>query len=108
VVGNPATFSHQLKGATQRNEGRAGTIDYDGGKSLLRLDGGAWYSDGRNEITSPFLVYNLADRSLEKEAREGERVILTIRPGTSTTPLPASPSPAPNPPPSPPPTRGSK
>ena len=82
-------FSHQLKGATQRNQGRAGTIDYDAGKSLLRLDGGAWYSDGRNEITSPFLVYNLADRSLEKEAREGERVILTIRPGTSTTPLPA-------------------
>jgi lipopolysaccharide transport protein LptA len=94
VVGSPATFSHLLKGSTQRNQGRAGTIDYDAGKSLLRLDGGAWYSDGRNEITSPFLVYNLADRSLEKEAREGERVILTIRPGTATAP--ATPSPAPD------------
>ena len=91
VVGSPAKFSHLLKGSTQRNQGRAGTIDYDAGKSLLRLDGGAWYSDGRNEITSPFLVYNLGDRSLEKEAREGERVILTIRPGTSSTPAPTTP-----------------
>jgi len=102
VVGSPATFSHVLKGSTQRNQGRAGKIDYDAGKSLLRLDGGAWYSDGRNEITSPFLVYNLADRSLEKEAREGERVILTIRPGTSpsqTSPAPSPPSPAPTTPP---------
>jgi lipopolysaccharide transport protein LptA len=109
VVGSPATFSHVLKGATQRNQGRAGTIDYDAGKSLLRLDGGAWYSDGRNEITSPFLVYNLSDRSLEKEAREGERVILTIRPGTSTqtSPSPAPPT-APTTPPAQPPPRGSR
>jgi len=103
VVGSPAKFSHVLKGSTQRNQGRAGTIDYDAGKSLLRLDGGAWYSDGRNEITSPFLVYNLADRSLEKEAREGERVILTIRPGTSSTPAPA-----PTPPPASPPSPGAR
>lgn len=91
VVGSPAQFSHLLKGSTQRNQGRAGTIDYDAGKSLLRLDGGAWYSDGRNEINSPYLVYNLGDRSLEKEAREGERVILTIRPGTSPAPTPPPP-----------------
>ena len=102
VVGSPAQFSHVMKGSTHRNQGRAGTIDYDAGKSLLRLDGGAWYSDGRNEITSPFLVYNLADRSLEKEAREGERVILTIRPGTSAP----APSPAPTSPPASPPAPG--
>lgn len=96
VAGNPATFSHPLKGGTQRNQGHAGTIDYDARKGQVHLSGGAWYTDGRNEFNSPTLAYNLADRSLEHKVVPGERVQMIIRPGTGSAP--ATPPPATSPP----------
>lgn len=96
VAGNPATFSHPLKGSAQRNQGHAGTIDYEARKGQVRLAGGAWYTDGRNEFNSPTLAYNLADRSLEHKVVPGERVQMIIRPGTGSAP--ATPPPATSPP----------
>ena len=100
VVGSPAQFSHLLPGSKQRNQGRSKTIGFDAGKSQVRLAGDVWYSDGRNEVNSPVLVYSLTDRSFEKKAGDGERVRLTIRPGTGNgaTPSPATSPPATSPP----------
>jgi lipopolysaccharide transport protein LptA len=94
VVGEPAQFSHQLKGTTQRNQGHAATIEFDARKAQVLMAGGAWYSDGRNEVNTPTLVYSLADRSLEHTVAEGERVRMTIRPGTGKpeTPAPGAPT----------------
>jgi lipopolysaccharide transport protein LptA len=81
VVGQPATFAHQAKGSSQRNQGRARSIEFNAAKGTLRLSGGAWFSDGRNEVSTAAVVYNLADRSAASEPGSGDnRVRTTIRP----------------------------
>jgi lipopolysaccharide transport protein LptA len=88
VTGSPARFSHQPKKSERRNEGRAGTIDYDAAKVQVRLAGGTWYSDGRNEVRTAVLVYNTTDGSFTTQDGSGEsdRVSMTIRPGTRVPP----------------------
>jgi lipopolysaccharide transport protein LptA len=61
--GKPARFSHQVKDASQRNQGRAATIDYDSKASVLRLAGDTWYSNGRNAIETAAFTYDLNDGS---------------------------------------------
>jgi lipopolysaccharide transport protein LptA len=90
VVGTPAQFSHLLKGSSQRNQGRANSIEFDAARAQVRLVGDAWYSDGRNEIRAPRHTYNLVDRSLESEGLAGDRVRMTIRPEASP-PAPKAP-----------------
>lgn len=82
VTGAPARFSHQIKGSSRRSQGRARTIEYDLPRNRLRLAGGAWYSDGSNEVETEALVYNLADRSVQNERGPNpeNRVRMTIRP----------------------------
>jgi lipopolysaccharide transport protein LptA len=100
AVGTPAQFSHLLKGATQRSQGSARNIDYDAGKSQLHLTGGVWYSDGRNDIKTSTLNYNMNDRSIDSNPGSGERVLLHLQLGNGTA-TPATPATKP-PPPAPP------
>jgi lipopolysaccharide transport protein LptA len=95
VAGTPARFSHLIKGATQRSQGHALTIDYDAGKSLLHLAGDVWYSDGRNDINTASLNYNMNDRSIDSNPGDGERVLLHLQLGDGSTPA----APATTPPP---------
>jgi len=64
VTGAPSHFSHQLKDAARRNQGRAAIIDYDAQSALLRLSGGTWYSDGKNVMEIASYTYNLNDSSI--------------------------------------------
>jgi lipopolysaccharide transport protein LptA len=63
LQGMPANFSHQPKNSEQRNQGRAGVIDYDAVTGLVRFSGGTWYSNGRVELNTPMLTYNVNDGS---------------------------------------------
>jgi lipopolysaccharide transport protein LptA len=92
VVGTPATFSHLLKGATQRSQGRALTMDYDADKSQLRLAGDVWYSDGRNDISTSTLNYNMNDRSIDSNPGAGERVLLHLQLESGATPATTPPA----------------
>jgi lipopolysaccharide transport protein LptA len=82
VDGAPAQFSHQLKGSAGRNRGSAKRIEMDVPRGQVRLSGNAWYTDGRNEVTTAAIVYNLRDQSWETErgASQDNRVRMTIRP----------------------------
>jgi len=86
AVGTPAQFSHLLKGATQRSQGRARNIDYDAARSQLRLSGAVWYSDGRNDINTSTLNYNMSDRSIDSNPGAGERVLLHLQMGDGNAP----------------------
>jgi lipopolysaccharide transport protein LptA len=92
VIGAPANFSHQLKESKVRNQGRAGAIDYDAANSLVRFAGNTWYSDGRNEISTATLVYNLNDGSISNEnaGTDDGRVLLRFRP-SKRIPTPRTP-----------------
>ncbi|MFO1502510.1 MAG: LptA/OstA family protein [Steroidobacteraceae bacterium] len=89
----PARFSHQLKDAPRRNQGRAATIDYDSASAVLRLAGGTWYTDGRNEVNTASLIYNMNDGSFSNATgpNEGDRVRITIRPSDKRVPPPRTP-----------------
>jgi lipopolysaccharide export system protein LptA len=54
----------------------------------VRLSGEAWYSDGRNEVKTAAILYNMKDRSFQTERGESEdnRVRMTIRPDTVDKP----------------------
>jgi lipopolysaccharide export system protein LptA len=88
VDGNPAQFSHQPRGSTQRNRGSARRIEMDVPRARVRLSGNAWYTDGRNEVTTAAILYDMKDRSFETERGESEenRVRMTIRPETANKP----------------------
>jgi lipopolysaccharide transport protein LptA len=85
--GEPARFSHQLKDAPRRNQGRAATIDYDA-SGTLRLAGGTWYSDGRNEVSTASLIYNMNDGSFSNATgpNQSDKVRITIRPDKRVPP----------------------
>lgn len=89
----PARFSHQLKDAPRRNQGRAASIDYDAVAATLRLSGGTWYSDGRNEVNTASLIYNMNDGSFSNATGpdQSDRVRITIRPGEKRVPPPRTP-----------------
>jgi lipopolysaccharide transport protein LptA len=80
VVGSPATFAQQR--GDERAEGRAERIDYDLDSGRVRLSGGAWLSDGSNEITGSTLVYSMREERVVAEAGEqgGQPVRITINP----------------------------
>ena len=93
VQGKPARFTHQQKEA-RRNEGRASTIDYEARTGNLRLAGSTWLFDGRNEVQSNTLLYNLNDGVISNDRKSDDSgpVKIIIRPGKPpTVPTPRTP-----------------
>ena len=88
ATGTPAEFEQQLEGVARPVRGRASTIDYDFIAQSVRLAGDAWLFDGRNEMSSPAIVYAVREQVMRNETGGG-RVHITIRPeGTPEAPAP--------------------
>jgi lipopolysaccharide transport protein LptA len=93
VQGKPARFSHQQKDG-RKSEGRAATIDYDARSGNLRLAGGSWLFDGRNEVETNVLLYNLNEGTFsnDRKSEDSGRTHIVIRPAnTPTVPTPRTP-----------------
>lgn len=87
IRGEQAQFEQTLKdGGLAR--GRATTIDYDLSSATVTLRGGAWLTDGRNEIRGEQLVYDLREQRVRAGESVGttERVRIIIRPRDEKTP----------------------
>jgi lipopolysaccharide transport protein LptA len=86
--GSPAQFEQQVATLSKPVRGHAARIDYDIAAQSVRLTQDAWLFDGRNEINSPTLIYNIRDQIARSETRQGssERVQITIRPETPAAP----------------------
>jgi lipopolysaccharide transport protein LptA len=80
--GSPAEFQQQLESMARPVRGHAERIDYDFLAQKVRLNGGAWLFDGRNEMTSASILYLIKDQIAQNEASAGGRVHITIRPET--------------------------
>jgi lipopolysaccharide transport protein LptA len=109
ISGSPAQFEQRVENLPQPARGRANRIDYDLQAGTVRLTQNAWLSDGRSEISSQVLVYNLKDQKVQTENRAETgppsaagtepglgkgRVHITIRPPPDAPPATA-PAPAP-------------
>jgi lipopolysaccharide transport protein LptA len=87
IRGEQAQFEQTLKdGGLAR--GRASGIDYDLSSATVTLRGGAWLTDGRNEIRGEQLVYDLREQRVRAGESVGttDRVRIIIRPRDTVTP----------------------
>jgi lipopolysaccharide transport protein LptA len=92
VVGVPATFAHHPKDSAQHYKGRANSIEFDDAKSTVRFAGNAWFSDGRYEISTEAVVYNVKTHVFESEAGPDDKHrVTTLIPGAKK-PSPADPA----------------
>ena len=86
ITGAPATFEQKRK--EELAQGRASRIDYDLKRGTVELDGNAWLSDGKTEITGEKLVYSTTNQRVVSR----EQVLITIQPNE---PAPEKPKPKP-------------
>lgn len=75
VTGTPATFQQHRE--NELAQGRANRIDYDLQRGSVELDGDAWLSDGKTEMTGGKLVYSTASQRVVSR----DPVTITIQPG---------------------------
>lgn len=79
LTGEPARFA-QARGGGKRTEGTAGKIDYDVAGGIVRLSGGAWLSDGANEVTGDRITYDLQREYVTANAEGNGQVRMKINP----------------------------
>ena len=88
--GTPAFFEQRRGADGKLVRGRAGVIDYDVGKGVVRLSDNVWFSYAGNEFRGNVVVYNIRDeRVTVNPAGEKGRVNITIKP-RSTEKKPAT------------------
>jgi lipopolysaccharide transport protein LptA len=80
--GSPAEFECRSTDSNRITRGSAAEIVYDVNEGTVRLMQDAWLSDGRNEISSPLLFYNIRQQRLHSSTLGGadERTRLTVSP----------------------------
>ncbi len=91
ITGKPAEFEQKRSDSDAVAHGHAREIVYEVGPGTVRLSDDAWLSDGRTEIRSPRIVYNIRQEQVQADTQAGrnERVRITIGP----KPAPQSPKP---------------
>ena len=97
--GTPALFEQRRGAADKLVRGRAGVIDYDVSKGIVRLSDQVWFSYAGNEFRGSVVVYNIRDErvTVNPAGQEKGRVNITITPRTldkkpgAATPVPPAP-----------------
>jgi lipopolysaccharide transport protein LptA len=82
--GTPAFFEQRRGAADKLVRGRAGVIDYDVNKGIVRLSNQVWFSYAGNEFRGNVVVYNIRDErvTVNPAGEEKGRVNITITPRT--------------------------
>ena len=91
ISGSPATFELQRLGSEETTYAEAGQLDYDFAAGVIEFSGDAVITEGGNQISSNYLVYNIEEQRINAQsAGEGEpRVKITYTPrATDDTPVP--------------------
>lgn len=82
ITGTPATFSLQREGSDDPTHAQAQRLDYDFTEGVIEFSGDAVITEGGNQISSHYLVYNIREQRINAQsAGEGEpRVKITYTP----------------------------
>ena len=82
VKGSPAVFEQRKAGDDKQIRGRAGQIEYDFVKGIVRMTNDVWFSYGDNEFRGAAVVYNVRDERVvvNPEGANQGRVNITVRP----------------------------
>lgn len=82
ITGSPATFELRREGSEDATYAEAGKLDYDFTAGVVEFSENAVISEGGNQISSNYLVYNITEQRINAQsAGEGSpRVKITYTP----------------------------
>lgn len=82
IGGAPATFELQRPESSDVTYAEAEQLDYDFSQGIVEFSGNARITEGGNQISSNFLVYNIAEQRINAQSAgtDGERVKITYTP----------------------------
>lgn len=82
ITGSPATFTLQRDGVDDVTEAQAGRLTYDFDAGIVEFADDAVITEGGNQISSDYLVYNIKEQRINAQsAGEGQpRVKITYTP----------------------------
>lgn len=82
VKGSPAVFEQRDSTADKPIRGRAGEIEYDVARGIVRLSNDVWFSYGENEFRGAVVVYYTGEERVvvNPGGKDQGRVNITVRP----------------------------
>ena len=82
VTGAPATFEMKRSGSDETTYAEAGRLAYDIDAGIIEFSGQATITEGGNQISSNFLVYNIAEQRINADSsgNEDDRVRIIYTP----------------------------
>jgi len=89
ATGTPAYFEQRGGPPDKQVKGRAGIIEYDFDKGIVKLSNDVWFSYGGNEFRTSKVIYNLRDERVvaNPDGQDSGRVNITVRPKTGEVKL---------------------
>lgn len=85
ATGKPAEFQQQRTATGLLTRGHADLIVYNVAAGTVRLTKDAWLTDGQNQITAPWMVYNIRLQRVVATSATSGRVHITIVPHSSVS-----------------------
>jgi lipopolysaccharide transport protein LptA len=88
IKGSPATFALRRPGSDEVTYGEAGQLEYDLSTGIVEFAGNATITEGGNQISSGYLVYNIAEQRINAQSTGNgdEKVKITSPPGNNKAP----------------------
>ena len=82
IEGSPATFELQRLGSDETTYAEAGKLEYDLEAGIVEFSENAVITEGGNQISSSYLVYNITEQRINAQSSgdDGERVKITYTP----------------------------
>lgn len=82
ISGSPATFEMQRPGSEVTTYAEAGSLKYDFDAGIIEFSEQAIITEGGNQISSNYLVYNIKEQRINAQSADagGERVKITYTP----------------------------
>ena len=80
IKGGPATFELTRAGSEQTTYAEAGKLLYDIKAGTIEFSENAVITEGGNQISSSFLVYNILEQRINANAEDGDRVKIIYTP----------------------------
>ncbi len=83
ITGNPATFEMQRPDSDDKTYAEANRLEYDFDSGVVTFSGQATITQGGNQISSAYLVYNIAEQRINAQSGgDGDpKVRITYTPG---------------------------
>lgn len=88
IKGSPATFTLQRPGSDEVTYGQAGQLEYNLATGVVEFSGNASITEGGNQISSSYLVYNIVEQRINAQSSGNgdEKVKITYTPSGERPP----------------------